>query len=200
MEYVKNCNVLLSCPSDIDEDYIRTVEYVLSETNKISKEYKKIEFVLKYWKNDVPPSYGTPQELINLAIVKNSDIVVALFKTKLGSPTRRFESGSVEEIYIMAEKGKTVAVCFYDGLVNLNHVDPAELLKLREFQKKYGNEGLYLTFTSCDDLRAKLLNTFRLYLHNFKTESLPRKNNKEHSQRVITRAEKIGSVNVTINN
>lgn len=206
MENIKNYIVLISCPSDIEEDYILVVKSVLNEVNKYSEKYKKIKFIPKYWKNDVPPGYGNVQELINRSIVKEADIVVALFKTQLGSPTNNYESGSVEEIYIMAQNGKIVIVCFYEGFADLKRVNPEELGRLRKFQSEYGKQGLYLQYTSVEDLKEKLLNTFELYIKNIDSiDKLvePEKSNEKKETQAITShitAEKIDTISFNINN
>lgn len=55
---------------------------------------------------------GDPQLIINNSIIKNADMVIALFGSRLGTPTARATSGTIEEIEEMIKAGKQVFVCF----------------------------------------------------------------------------------------
>lgn len=49
---------------------------------------------------------GDPQLIINNSIIKNADMVIALFGSRLGTPTARATSGTIEEIEEMIKAGK----------------------------------------------------------------------------------------------
>jgi hypothetical protein len=51
------------------------------------------------WELDATPQFGLdPQAAVNEQLVDSSDILVAILWTRLGSPTPRSPSGTVEEI------------------------------------------------------------------------------------------------------
>ena len=57
------------------------------------------------WEDDAAPYMGRhPQTTINKQMCDKSDLLIALFKTKLGTPTEQFESGTVEEINALFDK------------------------------------------------------------------------------------------------
>ncbi|MDK7083166.1 DUF4062 domain-containing protein [Pseudoglutamicibacter cumminsii] len=92
---------------------------------------------------------GHPQEIINAQGVDGADIVVALFGSRLGSPTPDAVSGTVEEIERAVSSGKPVHLYF--SRAPLSHdVDTAQLEGLRNFKNEIKERGLLGEF---DDIR-----------------------------------------------
>jgi len=97
----------------------------------------------------VPLLGGHPQEIINAQGVDGADIVVALFGSRLGSPTPDAVSGTVEEIERAVNSGKPVHLYFSKS--SLPHdVDTAQLEGLRNFKNEIRERGLLGEF---DDIR-----------------------------------------------
>ncbi|MBM7795794.1 DUF4062 domain-containing protein [Pseudoglutamicibacter cumminsii] len=92
---------------------------------------------------------GHPQEIINAQGVDGADIVVALFGSRLGSPTPDAVSGTVEEIERAVDSGKPVHLYF--SRAPLPHdVDTVQLEGLRDFKNEIRERGLLGEF---DDIR-----------------------------------------------
>ncbi|MDK8236494.1 DUF4062 domain-containing protein, partial [Lactobacillus jensenii] len=75
------------------------VEKAVHEWNQANAQNKQV--VLQPWRwetSSVPQLGGHPQSFINMQGVEGSDIVIALFGGRLGSPTPEAVSGTVEEI------------------------------------------------------------------------------------------------------
>ncbi len=94
---------------------------------------------------------GHPQSLINSQGVDDSDIVFAIFGSRLGSPTPDAVSGTVEEIERATDQGKPVHVYFSDGPLP-NDVDTEQLEGLREFKKELQERALLGTFSNVSQL------------------------------------------------
>jgi hypothetical protein len=63
------------------------------------------------WTEHAVAEFGErPQAILNHQIVDEADLAVALFRDRLGTPTGQSESGTAEEIEILVEAGKPVAV------------------------------------------------------------------------------------------
>ncbi len=158
-------NVVISCPSDMDSSR-HLVEQAVNTINEQYGEMKNCRFQVKYWSKDVLFTNGKPQELINRGIIDDADLVIALFGGKLGSPTEKAASGTIEEIEEMVKNHKDTIVCFLDKefVFNTRESDAQirEWVRLQDFKEKYN--GLYLSFKSDDELVQRLTNQLKLFL------------------------------------
>ncbi len=158
-------NIVISCPSDMDSSR-HLVEQAVNTINEQYGEIKNCRFQVKYWSKDVLFTNGDPQELINRGIIDDADLVIALFGGKLGSPTEKAASGTIEEIEEMIKNNKDTIVCFWDKEFVFNTSESAaqirEWTRLQDFKDQY--KGLYLTFKSDDELVQRLVNQLRLFL------------------------------------
>lgn len=158
--------ILLSCPSDMETER-EIIQRAVKRINEREASFKKIHFDIKHWSKDVLFSYGTPQQRINEEIVYPSDLIIALFGSKLGTPTEKYASGTIEEIEKMIEMNKQVFVCFskkkivIDGDSEIAEIQ--NIVKVKEFQRNYN--GLYITYKSDDELIDRIEQQLRLYLN-----------------------------------
>lgn len=96
-----------------------------------------------------------PQSIINEQGVDGADIVVALFGSRLGSPTREAVSGTVEEIERVVNSGKPVHLYF--STAPLPHdVDTSQLDGLRQFRQEISERGLFGEFDDARQLESQI--------------------------------------------
>ena len=97
-------NIVVSCPSDMvgDREKLQNAVAIVNEQNA---HFRQMHFDIKYWQKDVLFGVGDPQLIINNSIIKNADMVIALFGSRLGTPTARATSGTIEEIEEMIKAG-----------------------------------------------------------------------------------------------
>lgn len=96
-----------------------------------------------------------PQSIINEQGVDGADIVVALFGSRLGSPTREAVSGTVEEIERAVNSGKPVHLYF--STAPLPHdVDTSQLDGLRQFRQEISERGLLGEFDDARQLESQI--------------------------------------------
>ena len=87
------------------------------------------------WELDAVPSTGDgPQQTINKQLVETSDILIAVFWTRLGTPTDVAPSGTAEEIEYFRGQGKPVLLYFSEADVPHDH-DLEQLRLLRQYRK-----------------------------------------------------------------
>ena len=99
---------------------------------------------------------GRPQGMINEELIPQSDMLIAMFHARAGSPTGVEVSGTIEEIREFMRQGKHVALYFYEGDVPIGSVDPVQLETIRNFQAEMREKGLTDSYTTVDELAAKI--------------------------------------------
>lgn len=110
----------------------------------------------RQWAMDSVPQLGEgdTQSVINSQLVDNSDVVIALFYNRLGTPTDRAISGTAEEIVRSVRQGKPVHLYFSQKRMPAN-VYLQEVEAVRKFKAVMQNEGLVDTFRSEKELSEK---------------------------------------------
>lgn len=137
--------VLIASPSDVNAER-NEIEKIIFEWNSQYSEEMGIILLPGRWENDVTPTYKGGeggQEVINEQLVRKCDILIGVFWTKLGTPTLRHSSGTLEEIEIFINEGKEVMVYFVDRDVPRLGINYDELVKVDEYKDEYAKKGVY---------------------------------------------------------
>lgn len=161
--------ILIGSPSDVAEER-RAIPVALNEWNVKHSFEKKTVFLPTKWETDtVPILGGRPQELINKQIVIGSDILIAIFGMRLGSPTGEAKSGTVEEIQTFIQMGKPVMVYFSNKPVPPDEYkkNAQQFEELCTFKDECMKNGLIEHYTSIDDLRHKIIDHLSLMVGQF---------------------------------
>src|SRR5205823_4703294 len=88
---------LLISPGDVQEER-DAISDVFLRWNAHEGQALEVIVELDRWEiSTTPASGGRPQEIINQQIVDRSDFGIAIFWSRLGTPTGQFPSGSAEE-------------------------------------------------------------------------------------------------------
>ena len=105
-------HIMIGAPSDIKEE-VEILKNVVHKWNDLNSEKEKIVLIPKHWASSTYPTAGArPQESINKQIVDKSDLLISIFGARLGAPTGKASSGSIEEIDEHLNAGKPVMVFF----------------------------------------------------------------------------------------
>ncbi len=151
----KAFRILIASPSDIPEAR-DAIENALHSWNRLHADKRGIVLLPWRWEtNSVPLLAGYPQQIINEQGVDEADIIVALFGSRLGSPTPDAISGTVEEIERAVATGKPVHLYF--STAPLPHdVDTVQLDGLRTFRTEISSRGLLGEFDSTNQLEQQV--------------------------------------------
>ena len=173
--------VLIASPGDVDpqRQIIRDVIHDWNYTDSVSS---KIVLLPVGWETHSSPEMGIePQEQINQRLVDRCDLLVGVFWTRLGTPTSKADSGTIEEIERFLSNGKPVLLYFSETPVVPGSIDNAQFEKVSAFRARVEKErlGLYGTFSNDSELRSKFGRHLRLTLNENKyvvekTEELAR--------------------------
>jgi hypothetical protein len=110
------------------------------------------------WESHAYPDSGAePQAIINQQIGDECDIGVALFGSRLGSPTSAAPSGSAEEIDRLIARGAPVMIYRSSEAIKPDSIDPGQLETLRAYLDKMKKSNALLgDFPNTTELRRLL--------------------------------------------
>jgi hypothetical protein len=116
-------NVMIASPSDVPQERL-IVRDVISEWNTIHAKDKKTVLMPIGWEtHSVPDTGDRPQAIISGQLLKDADLLVAMFWTRIGSPTGAARSGTVEEIEEHIGAGKPAMIYFSSAPVRPDSID-----------------------------------------------------------------------------
>jgi len=148
--------VLVASPSDVVEER-KAIPEILQQWNRENLFAQKIVLEAVKWETHCTPEMGDrPQEIVNRQIVRGCDILIGVFWTRLGSPTGKESSGTLEEIQEFMDEGKPVLLYFSRVPVVQDSTDADQWGKLQAFKKECQTTGLFFTYESLDELRGLL--------------------------------------------
>lgn len=167
--------VMIASPGDVASE--RTiVREVVTEWNTVNADVRKTVLLPIGWETHTSPEMGSsPQSIINKQILKDCDLLVGVFWTRLGTPTAEYASGTVEEIEEHIKAGKPVMLYFSSAPVLPDSVDPAQYAELKSFKEACKSRGVFETYTDLNDFRSKLYRQLQIKLNQdeyFKHQSL----------------------------
>jgi hypothetical protein len=149
--------VLIASPGDTAEER-EAVEASLAGWNAARAEREQVILLPWRWEKHAVPVLGTSaQGVINSQAVDSSDIVVALFDTRLGQETPEAVSGTAEEIQRAHAADKPVHV-YFSGEPLPRDVDTDQLARLRGFQEALEPLGLLGKYANPQDLGFQVRN------------------------------------------
>lgn len=147
--------IFLSSPSDLSEERKILKNYI--DSLKIDN----VKFQAVLWEEDLPAiSTDDPQTEIDNMLLKPSDMLIGVFKSRFGNKTERFESGTVEEIEESIAFKKPVMMYFLDYNIETNKSNANDLkdaLRINEFKEKYKRKGIYHTAKDIHEVVDKWL-------------------------------------------
>ena len=153
---VKVYRVVIASPSDVTAERLAIPEVIYGWNALHSFDFRAVLLPVK-WETHATPIMGErPQSIINKQLVSESDVLVGVFWTRLGTPTGTAESGSVEEINEFRSRNKPVLLYFSNAPVLVKSVDIEQYDKLKDFKEKCFKEGLVSVYNSLADFREQL--------------------------------------------
>jgi hypothetical protein len=148
--------VAIASPSDVLEER-RVIRQVVHDWNAAHAMSRKVVLLPIGWETDTVALMGArAQAIINEQIIQNADLLVAVFWSRLGTPTGAAASGTVEEIQEFLAAGKPVLLYFSTAPLVQASVDMAQYQALLGFRSWSEQNGLVGTYATVLELREKL--------------------------------------------
>jgi hypothetical protein len=108
------------------------------------------------WDLDAIPVYGErTQDELNRQLVDSSDILIGVFKARIGTPTGRSSSGTIEEIDRFVVSGKPVMLYFSSGPIPNDH-DEEQWRHLKAYKSQISGKAFYRLFKDESDLQQQI--------------------------------------------
>ena len=155
--------VFVAAPSDLDDERA-ALEEVITELNLTSARILGVWLELVSWQTHAFPAIGSDaQAIINTQIDDAYEIFVGLLWSKIGTPTPRAPSGTLEEYRRAHERFKispdSISVLLYFKTTPISPMDirAQDLAALQEFRQELPAEGiLHWPFKDVEDFRSLL--------------------------------------------
>ena len=157
--------VMIASPGDVQSERA-IVREVVSEWNSTNGAHRKLMLLAVGWETDLAPEMGAaPQSIIDKRILKDADLLVGVFWTRLGTPTASYASGAVEEIEEHIKAGKPAMLYFSSAPAPLDSVDPDQYRALKAFKDSCKTRGLFEIYADVDDFRRKLSRDLQIVMN-----------------------------------
>jgi uncharacterized protein YoxC len=185
--------VFVASPADVAEER-RILESVILDTNRIWSSNLGLTFELLNWEKNVHPGFSSdPQAVINEQIGHDYDVFIGIFWGRLGSPTPRAQSGSLEEFERALSKYKSsgnhypkIMIYFKDAPLAPSKVDATQLGELQAFKDSLSDMGgLYSVFEDSAGLESSLRAHLTAIAQKFIGESDEQQPTSEKLQTVV---------------
>jgi hypothetical protein len=157
---------MIASPGDVqaERDIVRDVVH---EWNAVNAIRRGIVLLPVGWETDLAPEMGdAPQTIIDKRILKDADLVVGIFWTRIGTPTASYASGAVEEIEEHLAAKKPAMLYFSMAPAALDSVDPDQYKGLKAFRDSCKSRGVYETYNDVGDFRHKLSTGLQITLNS----------------------------------
>lgn len=159
---------MIASPSDVLE-YRAIARDVLHEWNYVHSLATGVVLMPVGWETHSSPDLGAPaQEQINERILEHCDLLIAVFWTRLGTPTSQAKSGSAEEIQRHVASGKPAMVYFSRAPAALETVERPQYNALLEFRSWCATQGLIEYVDNPTDFQWKLRRQLQITLNESK--------------------------------
>lgn len=155
--------VFVASPSDVAEER-GTLDAVIAELNRTWVGSLGVRFEVLKWETHARPGFDAdPQAVINAQIPDDYDVFIGILWSRLGTPTSRAASGTVEEFERAYLRFKTtgsvpeIMLYFKDAPLTPSRIDAAQFATLQTFRKSLSDKGgLYSTFEDQAGFEASL--------------------------------------------
>lgn len=177
-------NVMIASPSDVNEER-QTIREAIFEWNYKNSRVNEMVLIPLGWETHSAPLLDEGQDrsgqrIINDMVLKHADVLVAIFKTRIGSPTGRSASGTIEEINLHCSLGKPVLRYFgkksrcyniFTGILSaLNKIlkRDGEDQAVEQYKKECMKNGLIYEYADCRELKENFYGHLQLVVNRLK--------------------------------
>ena len=164
--------ILIASPGDVGEER-NVIPEIINEWNAVSSfSSKKVLMPIKWETHSSPLLGNRPQGIINEQIVKDCDLLVGVFWSRIGTHTGVSVSGTAEEIEQFVSLSKPVMLYFSQTPIDPDKIDIEEFTILRNFKEKMRLKGLTESYSGIPDFRQKFTRQLSININNLLEQEL----------------------------
>ena len=154
---VREYRCLLISPSDVEAERTALTD-LIGRWNAHIGEGLDARVELVPWESHVTPDMSAPaQTVINRQLVDRCEMGIAIFWSRLGTPTAQYASGSVEEIYRLRARGARVLIYFSTQPIPQERLRDDQFARLQAVRTQFESEGLLAAYQSTENLREQVM-------------------------------------------
>ena len=166
--------VIIASPADLKDER----EVIPGLFNRWNHANSEVHLEPVMWESSSVPAMGDhPQHILNEQIIKDGDLLVALFWSKIGTPTPTSKSGTVEEIreFINKKGSFRVMVYFCNRPIQRDpsNLNVEEIKTLQEFRIEMKSKCLFQEFGNTDELEKHLYHHLDIKVKQLLNGELP---------------------------
>lgn len=159
-------NVMIASPSDVTVERM-IIREIISEWNSVNSNHKQVVLLPIGWESHSSPEMGDrPQAIINKQVLKDADLLIGVFWTRIGTATGEYGSGTIEEIEEHIKVGKPAMLYFSSVPIMPESVDRTQYDMLIKFKESCRNRGLYETYNDQNDFKNKFYRQLQLKIND----------------------------------
>lgn len=147
---------LLVSPSDVVQDRESLIAVVAGWNAHIGRGLGARVEIVRWETHTIPEMGSPPQTILNRQLLPDCDLAIALFWSRVGTPTDNHPSGSAEEIAELRQREVPVMVYFCTRDYPQQSLDLSQIGGLRNLRCAYEREGLLALYSDSADLGAKV--------------------------------------------
>ena len=125
----------------------------------------------------VPEMGDHPQHILNKQLVEKGDLLIAIFWSKIGTPTPTAKSGTIEEIreFVKIKGSSRVMVyfCIRPLDVDPSELETKEIQTLKDFKSEMRTQCFYKEFANTDQFEALLYPDLDIKVNQLLNDELP---------------------------
>jgi hypothetical protein len=148
--------ILIAASNDVIAEQKAIQEIISSWNTKYSAKMKAVCLPVLLETHLVQEMSDRPQAILNKQIIKDCDILIGVFWTRIGTDTALAESITIEEIKEFLKAGKSVMIYLSSAPVVPGSIDLKHYGKLMKFMDECLKQGLVNNYDSILDFREKL--------------------------------------------
>lgn len=160
-------NVMIASPSDVEEERNMIREVIIKWNYTHSIHNRKVLIPLGWETHSVPlltKEGDGAQAVINEMVLKPADLLVAIFKDRLGTPTVNGKSGTIEEIERHLSLGKQVLLYFGEQTV----VSGEQIEDVKSYKEECRKKAMIYEYNDINVLKEKFSDHLQLVVNGLK--------------------------------
>lgn len=159
--------IFISSPCDVLEERA-AIRRQIDKWNAIHSEKENIILLPISWEtHSVAQAETHPQNYINEAILSNCDLLMGVFWCRVGTPTPRENSGTIDEIKTHIRRKKP-AMIFFSNQEKPHNSDLYQINEIEKFKNEFRDRCYYVEYSNIIEFESVVYKQIELFVNSGK--------------------------------